>query len=86
MRETTGAMLRGEVRNAGAIRSSVASKTFRLPGMTAPPKLGSMKYSCAICQVAHSRGVFGQAFSVFVIDRAAWSSSVLQWCSAVGRM
>jgi hypothetical protein len=28
-------------------------------GMSAPPKLGSMKYFCAICQLAHSRGLAG---------------------------
>ena len=63
MREMIGARLRGEVRKVGAIRSSVDSKTLRRPGMSAPPKLGSMKYSCAISQVAHSRGGAGQPFA-----------------------
>ncbi len=63
MRELIGAMLRGEVRKVAAIKSSVASKTLRRPGMSAPPKFGSMKYSCAICQLAHSRGASGQVFA-----------------------
>ena len=58
-REVMGARLRGEVRKATALMSSVESKTLRRPGMSAPPKLGSMKKFCAICQLAHSRGWAG---------------------------
>ena len=59
-REMMGARLRGEVRKATPLRSSVESKTLRRSGMSAPPKLGSIKNFCAICQLAHSRGLAGQ--------------------------
>ena len=70
-REVMGDRLRGPVRKATPLRSSVESKTLRRPGMSAPPKLGSMKNFCAICQLAHSRGCGGQsAGSLASVGRA----------------
>ncbi len=86
MREVIGAMLRGEVRKVAAIKSSVESKTLRRPGISAPPKLGSMKYSCAICQLAHSRGASGQVFAaasriVRRSPRRPWRRAARRWAA-----
>ena len=58
-REMMGATLRGEVRKAMALKSSVESKTLRLLRISASPNRGSIKNFCAICQLAHSRGCAG---------------------------
>ena len=86
MREVMGAMLRGEVRKVAAIKSSVESKTLRRPGMSAPPKFGSMKYSCAICQLAHSRGASGQVFAAASASRPRsprrpWRRAARRWAA-----
>src|SRR5580658_1132027 len=59
-REMRGEKLRGWVRKATPVRSRVESKTLRRLGRMAPPKSGSKKNFCAICQLAHSRGLAGQ--------------------------
>ena len=49
--------------------------------MSAPPKLGSMKYSCAICQVAHSRGCVraSRVLRACVLDRCG-SAVIVRLC------
>ena len=74
-REMMGERLRGAVRKATPLRSRVESKTLRRLGMRAPPKLGSMKNFCAICQLAHSRGWAGQVAA----DDSASSSAQGCW-------